>query len=609
MNKNIIHAASLMLFCTLTSFAQNINPMVEVTNAYEGKLVDTYKKDIPMNVPDSLLVFNYDFDYSVFDNPYKGSYEFTPYLINMKPEIRSYNGRKFYLRAGAGYTLHPEAEVIYSGNAGRYFNFSVYDNFQGYMGKYNSIKGYPLSSGGYLIDNYNRQFGTYSGRELQNRVGFAGSLEYGNFIMSFDIAHRLSSAADTTYSHFYQAADLRLKLGTKNLTSHRFYVSGDVHAILGRDNIDFEGGLYSVGDTEVEAKIRAGKRIGRASGFELEAGTEMGMYSNLLNSNVMDVYAVPRYTFNGNRINLTIGLKGSLLFSNDFTKSVFGKMHTYKSAIIYPDFHASFRILNDGLTLYVNATGGNRINTYTALYERNHFYNIVSQVKLQNRQYGSSFLADFMEALPPMDNTVEKFNVTGGIRGQIAQHFEYDLGAGYFDTENLLMDGLCVPSGKNVVMDGLFFPGTAVGGEIVNPVYVSYYEDLKLFYADAFLNWKSSRVDVSAHLRYNNPTLGTSKELSRSYGLPSPDFKGEFSARYNWSDRIYVGAYGEYCSERVGYAVIPQYFNLGATLEFVLNNKISLWLKGDNLLNNRIQRYLLHAEDGIGVTAGICLNL
>ena len=598
-----------MLFCTLTAFAQNINPRVEVTNAYEGKLVDTYKEDVPMNVPDSLLVFNYDFDYSVFDNPYKGAYEFTPYLINMKPDARQYTGKRFYLRAGAGYALHPEAEVIYSGNAGRYFNFSVYDNFQGYLGKYNVIKGYPLSSGGYLIDNYNRQFGTYSGRELQNRVGFSGSLEYGNFLMSFDIAHRLSSAADTTYSHLFQAADLRLKLGTKSLTRHGFYVSGDIHTIIGKDNIDFEGGRYSVGDTELEAKVRAGKRIGRASGVELEGGTEMGKYSNLLNSNVMDVYVVPRYTFSGHRFNLSLGLKGALLFGNDFTKAVFGKMHTYKSAFLYPDFHASFRILDDGLTLYANATGGNKINTYTALYERNHFYNIASQVKLMNKQYDASELSEYMEALPPMDNSVEKFNVSAGIRGQIAQHLEYDLSAGYFDSDNLLMDGLCVPGGKNVVMDGIFFPGTVVGGEVVDPIYLIYYEDLKLLYADAYLNWKSSRVDVNAHLRYNNPTLGTSKELSRVYALPSPDFKGEFSARYNWSNRIYVGAYGEYCSERVGFAVIPQYFNLGATAEFVFSNKISFWIKGDNLLNNRIQRYLLHAEEGIGVTAGICLNL
>lgn len=608
-NRYKIYAASLLFCCSLSVSAQNLNPRVEVTNAYEGKMVDTYKEDVPMNVPDSLLVFDYDFDYSVFDNPYKGAYEFTPYLINMKPEMRQYTGKQFYLRAGAGYTMRPEAEIIYSGKAGKYFNFSVYDNFTGYFGRYNFIQGYPLSAGGYLIDNFNRQSGFYKGWEMQNRVGASGHLEYGNFVMSFDVAHRLMAATDTTYSHFYQAADLNLELGTKEPTLHGFTYSAGVHAVFGEDKVDYEEGLYSVGDTEVEAKATIGKRIGRASGFELLGSFAMAKYSNIINSNVMNAYALPRYTFNGNRVRFSAGLKVSALFGSDFTKSVFGKMHTKKSALCYPDASLSVRILNDGLTMYAKITGGDRINAYSSILERNHFYNIVSQVKLQNAQYNAYKVEEYLEAIPPMDNTVEKFNVSGGIRGQILQHLEYDLSAGYFDSDNVLMDGLCVPSGVNLIMDALFFPGTVVGTSVVNPTYITYYEDLKMFYADAFLNWKSSRFDLNAHLRYNKPTLGTSKELSRSYSLPSPRFKGEFSAKYNWSKRIYIGAYGEYCSERVGFAVIPQYFNLGATMEFVLNNRISFWVKGDNLLNNRIQRYLLHAEDGIGVTAGICLNL
>ena len=43
--------------------------------------------------------------------------------------------------------------------------------------------------------------------------------------------------------------------------------------------------------------------------------------------------------------------------------------------------------------------------------------------------------------------------------------------------------------------------------------------------------------------------------------------------------------------------------------EYVFNRKISLWLRGGNLLNMEIQRNLLFAEKGINFTAGICLNL
>ena len=72
--------AAALLFCLLPfplkTAAQDLNPTVEVSRQYRGSLLDSEKPSVPMAMPDSVLRFDLEFDYSVFDNPFKGSYEF-----------------------------------------------------------------------------------------------------------------------------------------------------------------------------------------------------------------------------------------------------------------------------------------------------------------------------------------------------------------------------------------------------------------------------------------------------------------------------------------------------------------------------------------------------
>ena len=68
------------------AFGQDLNPTVVVTNTYEGSASAITKPDRVMNVPDSVMKFNLNFDYSVFDNHYQGAYGFHTYLVVMKPQ-------------------------------------------------------------------------------------------------------------------------------------------------------------------------------------------------------------------------------------------------------------------------------------------------------------------------------------------------------------------------------------------------------------------------------------------------------------------------------------------------------------------------------------------
>ena len=58
--------SAVLLMSAAVSFGQNFNPTVEVTNTYRGNSSEVHKPLLEMNVPDSLLRFDLDFDYEVF---------------------------------------------------------------------------------------------------------------------------------------------------------------------------------------------------------------------------------------------------------------------------------------------------------------------------------------------------------------------------------------------------------------------------------------------------------------------------------------------------------------------------------------------------------------
>ena len=68
-----ILATALAAAVTALAHGQNLNPTVEVTNAYEGGASSIVKPAQRMAVPDSVMKFTLDFDYSVFDKPYEGA--------------------------------------------------------------------------------------------------------------------------------------------------------------------------------------------------------------------------------------------------------------------------------------------------------------------------------------------------------------------------------------------------------------------------------------------------------------------------------------------------------------------------------------------------------
>ena len=164
-------SAAVML--PFSAAAQDLNPTVEVSREYRGTLMDLDKPSVDMALPDSVLRFNLQFDYSVFDSPFKGAYEFRPFLMDMDIAPGYSGERKFYLRAGAGYSLHPELDLVWSPVRNDMFRLSLYARHRSYVGNYRAL-GLDMSSDEAAIRPTGARF---SGHDLLTEAGVAGSLD------------------------------------------------------------------------------------------------------------------------------------------------------------------------------------------------------------------------------------------------------------------------------------------------------------------------------------------------------------------------------------------------------------------------------------------------
>lgn len=606
--RKIYLVSAAMLMTAAVSFGQNFNPTVEVTNTYQGNASEVHKPLLGMNVPDSLLRFDLDFDYEVFEKPYQGAYSFKPYMLNMRPAKDAWRGRQLYLKAGAGYTLHPQFEFVYSPEQSGPFQMSVYASHKSYFGNYHEIKP-ELQDGLYRMKKSGGKFGGY---DALTSAGFDGRYNWDRTILSFGIGYYGLAAKDSVMSRSYNAFDFNARVRSNNDSESYFLYDIGLRGRVANDGLDYKSFSFPDGvtvDKQNENWVLLDGLVGPVVnnsrsilvGFEAESAS----YSRFYDGNIGRVALIPSYRFKSGRWNLNLGVKLEFMFRNDADTLSFGKMGGGKGQIVYPDVHVSFAAGN-GVALYADATGGSRLNTYSSQISRNHHFN-------------PSFLVpanlDLMTSL--VDNTVENLNAKVGVRGSISSSFRFDLNGGVGIYENLMME-----SGRFV--QNSFSPDVA-------------YSDANIIYANALMGLQAGRFNVDADLRFRN--LSFPDNDADNLGFALPKYSGGIKLTYNINSRLYAGfsveasswREGKYrkasfaglggdeddltpvspvtVSEEIVKVRVPGYVDLGVNCGYKFNRKLELWLESGNLLCQTIQRNPLYAEKGLWVTAGVSLNL
>lgn len=594
-------AASALTLSAAVSFGQNFNPTVEVTNVYQGKPSDVHKPLLEMSVPDSLLRFDLDFNYEVFDKPYEGAYSFKPYVVEMRPEKDAWRGRKLYLKAGAGYSLRPQFDFVYSPEQSGPFQMSVYASHKSYFGNYLDLETEKGVDGLFRSVRTGRSF---SGYDALTDAGFDGLYSWERAILSFGIGYHGLATKDTVAKRAFNAVDFNIRLRSNSEACPRFTYDFGLRARVGVDSYDFTsfpGGkdVTRLNEGTVLFNGNVGKVFNEKSSAALGFEVESASYREFYEGSIGRLALVPKYVFSSGRWNLSLGVKIEAMLRGEATDTLaFRKSAGGKGQIVYPDVHVGF-LASDNVLLYASATGGNRLNTYSSLTGLNHHF---TPAFLADAAFAASPASGALLSLP--DNTVEDLNAAIGVKGNISSRLQFDVKGGVAIRENALMES------------GLF---TSAGSLV--PVPVITYSDYNLIYAGALLSWRPDRFKVDASVAYSSMSFPEDEE-GTVYGFRLPEVSGTLRASYEFTSRLSAGVDIDAASVRDGLCAVagseteaartvrlPGYVDVGVFASFNLNRKWGLWLESGNLACFNIQRNPFYAERGPWGTLGITLNL
>ncbi len=566
-----------VLFLQIAAFAQDLNPTVTVTNTYQGEASGIVKPAQTISIPDSVSRFTLDFDYSVFESPYRGSYEFKPYSVQIRPRSETNKEGLLYVKAGAGYTLHPDLHVVYTPFSKPNFSLSVFSDHESYIGNYWNFKADGAGDISLLKDKDNTaaQAGRVGNSTLGTRLRYSwGSAELSAMAAWDNIFSSLDKG--TKFGRLANTLDLETRLTSidSNLDYDAFF--------------SFKGGLdsYRYGSTSKmgSTELKAGGSIGTIElgihGLSLGADMGMQMLSGAADAYSGYVALIPRDQFWLGNWHFDLGLRLGFLFSDDKTAAaLYGEtthqaMFERKPQCIFPRVILSRGFAGDKFVFEAGVTGGEKYTSYWDFVSEHPF--------LASQSVEGAFL----------DNTIEKLNVFAGTRGTIADKFQLDFKAGYRMVANDLM--------WKAVDDG-----TGAPDMLPHLGWCSYNQ----LYSALDLEWMGDPVSakVGVEAAYN-------KLLSADTFFAPAVLRGKSELKYHWGDRIRAGIRGSWQTSRTavmagGNAKIPGWCDLGLFGEFQWRRNIAFWLEGSNLLNQTIMTDPFVAQRGISCTAGVIFKL
>ena len=528
-------ATSALLFAFCLAEAQNYDPTVEVTKDFVSEMADARKLELKPTIPDSLSRFKLDFDYEVFNKPYKGSYSFTPYNVMFIPDDGADKHPFLYLNAGGGYGLHPVLTAVVSPRFGRKFTMDIYQDLGGYSGAYEG----------------------YSGYDVSEQAGLRGSLRQDSFDFLFDLHYNALAVKDLalTGGAFHRFGE-SLRFTSSDMEAN--FMSYDITQSY-NFSMEQAGASPLVENEFLLYGFLAPSLQYEALSFVLDFNTGYRGYSGAMDTALYSIETVPQFRFDVWKLHFNLGARLSYL-----SRPSGHAMH------IYPELMLNMRLFKDRLDLFAGVSGGDRLNSYSSLKAANHHFNMAYALGGQD---------DVLSC------TRELYNAYFGLGGSIGSVFQYNLKAGHSKISDDTLLGV----------DALGNAALVLG-------------DYTLNYLDASTTIRTVPVDFNLGVHLRSADINSSKAFSL------PLLSSDASVVWNWHRRFFVGAELEMLSARtMDTYTMDAFYNLGLSFEMKMASWISLWLRGDNLLNQRLERIPGVVETGIGngiwLSAGIRVDL
>jgi hypothetical protein len=511
----------------------------------------------------------------------------------MRPNPDAYTGKKLYVKAGAGYGLRPEADVVWSPEIrSKRFQINFVGNLRSFFGNYHEITFTEKQSGS---TDWKMDFGddTHSGHDFKANAGVNGRYSWDRGFLTFSAGwdglytKSWRSFPQEKYKTNSNAGGLSFRVASNDDRDRYFFYDASFSFRGGKEKLEYSSGKPSLGFIDFSAFATLGPVVDSYNKILVDAYIGLSSYSDYTSGHIGSMYIAPHYFWDYGRWHFKVGAKIGSVIGSD--KLLISKP---KSQIVYPDVRIGFDAVKDYMNLYAFATGGDHVNNWASLKEWNHFLTVADNVTMGNSQ--------------------ERFNTGIGMEGNWTSKFRYDLKTGVAFWKNGLVD------------KALYYYELPTGTEVVSGVVPGVgYEDYKEFYIDFKGVFHTERVDFNGEIKYRSVDLWSDKDVALE---PAP-LTVDFSTTYNWNHKIYGGISINAATMRRGVATIvgmssgsvstsddatyrlPGWFDLGLHGEYAFTRKLHFYLDVKNLLDADIQYHPGLSAPGISVIGGIVLNL
>lgn len=382
-----IFAVMLAAVLPLPLSAQDLNPQVQVTNDYKTEMGVASKQSLPIEIPDSLSSFKTSVSYNVFSTPYKGAYEFMPYEIQITPQRPASDFNRFFVKAGAGYTLRPVLQAVWTPVRNVAQNtLSIYQDFHGFAGNYATMD----------------SRGDWFGHDWYENAGVAGHWFARDFTLGYSLDYKGVFTAGLDGQEAF----------------HDFSVNADIHSDEGEKIVyDADLSVMRAMDAAVGLTgLRAGGSIHPDWVFPVELRLDFGIDADIYDKELLDNLIVAR-------------ISPKVLYEWKVFRFAAGVTLSPASDIqwLYPDVEITADISDWNMQAYCNVSGGQ--------YSRNY-----AEFKLADHWFDKSYV-------PQIKPTLERLNASLGFRGSALKHLQYDVSGGWASLSDSPMHSLKASAG------------------------------------------------------------------------------------------------------------------------------------------------------------------
>ncbi|PQJ76170.1 hypothetical protein BTO13_06995 [Polaribacter gangjinensis] len=301
--------------------------------------------------------------------------------------------------------------------------------------------------------------------------------------------------------------------------------------------------------------------------------------TDVLNYNIFTIKIAPEY--NTTYKDFTIKLGAKIFTSFDAENSV-------TNFLVYPDVKVQKALLKENLQFFGGISGNLKTNTYKDFVDDNPF---VSPTMF-------------------ITQTAERFNAFVGFNGVLNNSISYTISASFKNEQDkpLFIKNNSKSDGTTTSSNGIVLRGYEYGNS-----FGVVYDDVKTTSIFAELNYEfSKRLNFETHIQFDNYTTTNQNE---AWNLPA--IQANFMAKYknekwyatstllfvgNRKDVLYTNVFPSTTSTTQS---IPSFLDLNLNGGYHLNDKFTVFLKMNNMLNSNYQRFSNFEVQGFQLLAGV----